>query len=257
MIAIKNKAEIQKMRIASQLAASVLEMIEAYIKPGITTKELDLICYEYITNKLNAIPSTLNHHGFPGSICTSINHVVCHGIPSDKKLKNGDILNIDVTVKKDGLIGDTSKMYLVGDKVPSHAKRLVSLTQEALYHGINEVKPGNTTGDIGFAIEKFAKKHNLSIVEEFCGHGIGYSMWEEPQITHFGKEGEGIILKPGMTFTIEPMLNLGKKHIKTLSDGWSVITKDKSLSAQFEHTLLVTNTGCDILTRRDEENFLF
>ncbi|TNF65635.1 MAG: type I methionyl aminopeptidase [Gammaproteobacteria bacterium] len=250
---IKDSNEIKRMKVASRLAAKVLEMIEDHITVGVTTKQLDVICHQYIVNELKAIPSTLNHHGFPGCICTSINHVICHGIPSDKKLKNGDIINIDVTVKKDGMIGDTSKMYLVGDRVASHAIRLINLTQQALYQGISVVKPGNTTGDIGYVIETFAHKHNLSVVEEFCGHGIGYQMWEEPQITHFGKKGKGTELKAGMTFTIEPMLNLGKRDIKQLNDGWTVITKDRSLSAQFEHTILVTETGCDILTLRNEE----
>lgn len=251
---IKNPSEIDKMRVAGALAASVLEMIEHYIEVGITTAELDERCYRFITQDLNAIPSTKNHHGFPASICTSVNHVVCHGIPGAKPLKDGDILNIDVTVQKDGYIGDTSKMYMLGQVKP-YAQRLVNVTQECLYKAIEIVKPGTRLGDIGHVIQSHAQKQGYSIVRELCGHGIGKSMWEEPQVFHFGKPNTGLVLQKGMTFTIEPMLNQGKAPIKQLGDGWTIITKDRKLSAQWEHTLLVTETGCEVLTRRKEEPF--
>lgn len=245
--------EIEKMRVAGKLAASVLEMITPHVIKGISTGELDKICHKYIVEDLNAIPSTLNHHGFPASICTSINHVVCHGIPSDTKfLKEGDIVNIDVTVKKDEYIGDTSKMFLIGNVSP-FAQRLVSTTQECLYQGIRLVKPGVHLGDIGFVIQNHAEKNGFSVVREFCGHGIGKEMWEEPQVPHFGIPGEGRILEEGMTFTIEPMINLGKKEIRQLGDGWTIVTKDHKLSAQWEHTILVTNDSYEVLTLRQEE----
>lgn len=250
---VKTADEIQKMRVAGKLAASVLEMITPYVVKGVSTGELERICRKYIIEDLQAIPASLNHHGFPGCVCTSINHVVCHGIPSDTKfLKEGDIINIDVTVKKDGYIGDTSKMFLIG-KVASYAKRLVQVTQECLYLGIKLVKPGIRTGDIGFAIQTLAEKNHYSVVREFGGHGIGKEMWEEPHIHHFGKPGEGVILEAGMTFTIEPMINLGKKDIRQLDDGWTIVTKDRKLSAQWEHTILVTDDGFEILTLRNEE----
>jgi methionyl aminopeptidase len=254
-VTIKTEDEIQKMRIAGKLAASVLEMIGPFVKEGITTDELNTICHEFITKDLDAIPAPLNYKGFPKSICTSVNHVICHGIPNDKPLKRGDIINIDVTVIKDKYHGDTSKMFFVGE--PSiQAKRLVKLCRESLFLGIKEVKPGARIGNIGAVISDFAKKHRLSVVREYCGHGIGKVFHEEPQVLHFGKPQTGITLEPGMTFTIEPMLNAGKRHTKLLSDDWTVITKDRSLSAQWEHTLLVTDTGVEILTLRDEEKDL-
>lgn len=249
---VKTFDQIQKMRTAGQLAASVLTMIEPYVKEGVSTKELDVLCHEYIVKELDATPSTLNHYGFPACICTSINHVVCHGIPSEKQLKAGDIINIDVTVKKDGYIGDTSKMFLIGDVKP-FAKKLVDVTQECLYKAIAIVRPGIQLGDIGHVIQQHAEKNNYSVVRELSGHGIGQAMWEEPTVLHYGKPHTGLVLKAGMTFTIEPMINLGRKEIKTLGDGWTIVTKDHKLSAQWEHTLLVTDTGCDILTLRAEE----
>ena len=249
---IKSAEEINKMRAASQLAAKTLEMIEEYVKPGVTTKQLDDICYKYITEDLNAIASTLNHHGFPACICTSINNVVCHGIPSDKVLKSGDIINIDVTVKKDGYIGDTSKMYLVGDVEP-FAKRLVDVSQQCMYAGIEVVKPGVHVGDIGYAIESCARKNNYTVVREYGGHGIGQEMWEDPHIPNFGVPGEGLELKAGMTFTIDPMVNQRGCDVRELSDGWTIVTRDRKLSAQWEHTLLVTDVGVEILTLREEE----
>jgi len=255
IMSVKTPEEIQKMRMASRLAASVLEMIEPYVVPGITTDELERICRKYITEDLQAIPASLNHHGFPGCICTSVNHVICHGIPSDKKiLKKGDIINIDVTVKKDGFIGDTSKMFLVG-KVKPHAERLVKVTQECLYKAIQLVRPGIRLGDIGHIIQQHAELNRYTVVREFGGHGIGQEMWEEPHVPHFGKPNTGIELKSGMTFTIEPMINLGKKDIRSLPDGWTIVTKDHKLSAQWEHTILVTETGCEVLTARKEETF--
>ncbi len=251
-ITIKSEAEIAKMRIAGKLAAEVLEMIEPYVEPGITTEELNQICHDYMVNVQQVIPAPLNYRGFPKSICTSINQTICHGIPCDKKLKNGDIINIDITVIKDGYHGDTSKMFCVGQVAP-HAQRLVDVTREALFLGIEQVKPGATLGDIGHAIQKHAETHRYSIVREFCGHGIGQEFHEEPHVMHFGQPGEGIRLIPGMIFTIEPMLNQGKRHMKILKDGWTAVTKDRSLSAQWEHTILVTQTGYEILTLRQEE----
>ncbi|WP_341326054.1 type I methionyl aminopeptidase [Methylotuvimicrobium sp. KM2] len=251
-IIIKTPSEIDKMRVAGRLAAEVLEMIEPHVVPGVTTEELNQICHDYIVDVQHAIPAPLNYHGFPKSICTSINQQVCHGIPSNKKLKNGDIINIDITVIKDDYHGDTSKMFCVGEVSP-HAKRLVKITQEALYRGIEQVKHGATLGDIGHAIQKFAESNRYSVVREFCGHGIGQKFHEEPQVLHYGKPGEGIALEAGMIITIEPMLNLGKRHVKVLADGWTAVTKDRSLSAQWEHTILVTNHGYEILTLRQEE----
>ncbi|HBA67311.1 MAG TPA: type I methionyl aminopeptidase [Methylococcaceae bacterium] len=251
-IIIKTPSEIDKMRVAGKLAAEVLEMIEPHVVPGVTTDELNQICHDYIVDVQHAIPAPLNYHGFPKSICTSINQQVCHGIPSNKKLKSGDIVNIDITVIKDDYHGDTSKMFCVGEVSP-HAKRLVKMTQEALYRGIEQVMPGATLGDIGHAIQKFAESNRFSVVREFCGHGIGQKFHEEPQVLHYGKPGEGIPLEAGMIITIEPMLNLGKRHVKVLADGWTAVTKDHSLSAQWEHTILVTDHGHDILTLRQEE----
>lgn len=251
-IIIKTESEIEKMRVAGKLAAEVLEMIAPYVVPGVTTDELDQICHDYIINVQKAIPAPLNYHGFPKSICTSINQQVCHGIPSDKKLKSGDIVNVDITVIKDDYHGDTSKMFCVGEVSP-HAKRLINITQEAMFLGIEQVKNGATLGDIGNAIQKHAESNRYSVVREFCGHGIGKKFHEEPQVLHYGKPGEGEVLKSGMILTIEPMINLGKRHIKVLGDGWTVITKDRSLSAQWEHTILVTEHGYEILTLRSEE----
>jgi methionyl aminopeptidase len=251
-IVIKTPAEIEKMRVAGRLAAEVLEMIAPHVKAGITTDELDKICHDYIVNVQQAVPAPLNYHGFPKSICTSINHVICHGIPSDKKLKDGDIINIDITVIKDGYHGDTSQMFTVG-KPSILADRLIRVTQECLYKGISLVKPGVYLGDIGFAIQQHAEKHGYSVVKEYCGHGIGKDFHEEPQVLHYGRKGTGDKLKAGMCFTIEPMINAGKPHSKLLKDGWTAVTKDRSLSAQWEHTLLVTDNGCEIMTLRSSE----
>ena len=251
-IIIKNESEITKMRIAGKLAAEVLEMIEPHVIAGVTTNELDQICHDYIVNEQQAIPAPLNYRGFPKSICTSINQTICHGIPSDKRLKKGDIVNIDITIIKNDYHGDTSKMFCVG-AVSQHAKRLVSITQECLFRGIEITKPGTTLGDIGRAIQKHAESNRYSIVREFCGHGIGKSFHEDPHVMHFGKAGEGETLEAGMIFTIEPMLNIGKRHMKVLKDGWTAVTKDRSLSAQWEHTILVTHDGYEILTLRQEE----
>jgi len=251
-ISIKTPEQIEKMRVAGRLAAEVLEMIEAHVQAGITTNELDKICHDYIVNTQKAIPAPLNYHGFPKSICTSVNHTVCHGIPSDKKLKKGDIINIDITVIKDGFHGDTSKMFSVG-KTNVATERLCDITQKALYIGIDMVKPGIKLGDIGHAIQSYAESQHYSIVREYCGHGIGENFHEEPQVLHYGKPDTGVTLKEGMTFTIEPMINQGKRNIKTLPDKWTVITKDHKLSAQWEHTLYCTADGVEILTLRQEE----
>jgi methionyl aminopeptidase len=253
-VILKTPDEVAKMRVAGRLAADVLDMIEPYVKPGITTGELNDICHEYIVKDQQAYPAPLNYHGFPKSICTSINHVVCHGIPSDRKLKDGDIINIDVTVIKDGYHGDTSKMFFVGDKVPVIAKRLVKVAHECLWIGIDMVRPGVRLGDIGAAIQAHAEKHHFSVVRDYCGHGIGTIFHEEAlQILHYGTPGTGMPLETGMTFTIEPMVNVGKQHTKLLNDDWTVVTKDRSLSAQWEHTMAVTDTGVEILTLRAEE----
>lgn len=256
-VTIKSAEEIEKMRVAGRLAAQTLEMIGDHVKAGVTTEELDRICHEYIVNELDAIPAPLNYKGFPKSICTSVNHVICHGIPTDKKtLKKGDIINVDVTVIKDGYHGDTSKMFFIGE--PSIvAKRLVSITQECMYKGIELVKPGARLGDIGEVIQKHAESNYYSVVREYCGHGIGAVFHEEPQVMHYGKSGTGMELKEGMTFTIEPMINQGKRHCKLLPDGWTVVTKDHKLSAQWEHTILVTADGYEILTLREEEKAIF
>lgn len=251
-IIIKTESEIEKMRIAGKLAAEVLEMIEPYVVPGVTTEQLNKLCHDYIVDVQQAIPAPLNYHGFPKSICTSVNHTVCHGIPSEKKLKSGDIVNIDITVIKDEYHGDTSKMFCVGE-VSQHAKRLIKITREAMFLGIEQVKAGAALGDIGHAIQKHAETHRYSVVRDFCGHGVGKKFHEEPQVLHYGKPGTGMVLDAGMIITIEPMINLGKRDVKVLADGWTAITKDRSLSAQFEHTLLVTANGYEILTLRKEE----
>jgi len=246
-IHIKTAEEIDKMRVAGRLAAEVLHMIAPHVKPGVTTNELDRICHDFIVNEQNAIPAPLNYHGFPKSICTSINHQVCHGIPSDKKLKNGDIVNIDITVIKDDFHGDTSKMFFVGEPAIM-AKRICRISHECMKLGIEMVKPGVHLGDIGHAIQQHAESNNCSVVREYCGHGIGRQFHEDPQILHYGSPGTREILEAGMTFTIEPMINAGKRHTKLLPDGWTVITKDRSLSAQWEHTILVTDNGFEVLT---------
>lgn len=254
MIKIKTQEEIKKMQIAGKLAAEVLEMITPFVKPGISTEKLDDICHDYIVENQKAIPANVGYRGFEKTLCTSINQVVCHGIPSANKiLKDGDIINIDVTVLKDGWHGDTSKMFLVGKTKP-HNERLVKVTQECLYKAIDLVKPGATLGDIGHAIQTHAEKNYYSVVEDYCGHGIGEIYHEEPQVLHYGSPGQGTEIVEGMSFTIEPMLNLGTKYTKTLSDGWTVETKDGKNSAQWEHTLAVTTAGCEVLTLRKEES---
>ncbi|HTC44671.1 MAG TPA: type I methionyl aminopeptidase [Steroidobacteraceae bacterium] len=246
-ITIKSPEEQQKMREAGRLAAEVLDMIGAHVVPGVTTEELDRLCYEHIVNVQGTIPANLNYRGFPKTICSSVNHVVCHGIPNDRKLKSGDIINIDVTVIKDGFHGDTSRMYYVG-KPPVAAQRLTEVCFEAMWRGIRTVKPGTRLGDIGHAIQEYVESLNFSVVREYCGHGIGRIYHEDPQILHYGESGTGLELQRGMTFTVEPMVNAGKRHVRLLPDGWTVVTKDHSLSAQWEHTCLVTETGVDVLT---------
>jgi len=252
-IHIKTPSEVEKMRVAGRLAAEVLEMIGPHVKPGVTTETLDQICHDYIVNVQKAIPAPLNYKGYPKSICTSLNHQICHGIPGPRKLKEGDIVNIDVTVKKDEYHGDTSKMFMVG-KVSLLAQKLVRITKECMDKGIAVAMPGARLGDIGYAIQSHAEANHFSVVREYCGHGIG-NIFHEPdlQVLHYGKPGTGLILEPGMTFTIEPMINAGKRHVKLLPDGWTVVTKDHSLSAQWEHTILITETGNEILTKRKEE----
>jgi methionyl aminopeptidase len=244
----KNPEEIQSMRVAGQLAAEVLAMLVEHVKPGVSTEELDRLAYEHIVNVQKAIPANVGYRGFPKTVCTSVNHVICHGIPTESKiLKDGDIVNIDVTVIKDGWHGDTSRMYFVG--TPSVlARRLVDTTYEAMMLGIGAVRPGATLGDVGAAIQKHAEAAGFSVVREYCGHGIGKVYHDEPQVLHYGRNGTGLELKAGMTFTVEPMINAGKPQTKQLPDGWTVVTKDHSLSAQWEHTVAVTETGFEILT---------
>ncbi len=251
MVRIKTAAEIEAMRPACRHAADTLVMIEPYIKPGITTDDINDLVHEF-TVRAGAIPAPLNYHGFPKSVCTSVNHVVCHGIPGDKKLRDGDIINVDVTSIIDGWHGDTSKTFFVGTpKV--RARKVVEVARKALEIGIEAVRPGATLGDIGHAIQSYVEGEKCSIVREYCGHGIGRSFHEEPQVLHFGKPGQGLELKPGMVFTIEPMVNIGKAAVKLLSDRWTVVTRDRSLSAQFEHTLVVTEDGCEVLTLPSSE----
>ena len=246
-VTIKTSEEIEKMRVAGRLAAEVLKMIAPHVQPGVTTGELDRICHDYIVNEQQAIPAPLNYRGFPRSICTSVNHQVCHGIPGDKKLKKGDVLNIDVTVIKDGYHGDTSKMYFVGE--PSiQARRLARISHECMLKGIELVRPGVRLGDIGHVIQQHAESNHCSVVREYCGHGIGREFHEDPQVLHYGVPGTGMTLTTGMTFTIEPMINAGRKEVKLLPDNWTVVTRDHSLSAQWEHTILITETGHEILT---------
>jgi methionyl aminopeptidase len=247
-IILKTPEEIEQMRVAGQMAGEVLAMIREYVKPGVTTDELDHICHRHITEVQQAIPAPLNYKGFPKSICTSVNNVVCHGIPGDKVLKDGDIVNIDITVIKDGWHGDTSKMFYVGE--PSvRARRISEIAHEAMVRGIEMVKPGVRLGDIGQAIQRFAEGKGCSVVREYCGHGIGRGFHEDPQVLHYGKAGTGEVLVPGMVFTIEPMINLGRRETRLMPDGWTVVTRDRSLSAQWEHTIAVTEDGFDALTR--------
>jgi len=253
-ISIKTDEQIEKMRIAGRLAAEVLDMIEPHVVAGVTTNELDKLCHDYMVNVQKTIPAPLNYHGFPKSICTSVNNVICHGIPADKKLKNGDIINIDITVIKENWYGDTSRMFTVG-KVAGRAQKLIDVTKQCMELGIKLVAPGVQLGDIGHAIASHAHKHGFSVVREYCGHGIGNVFHEAPQVLHYGKKGTGVTLKKGMTFTIEPMINVGKRHVKLLKDDWTVITKDKSLSAQWEHTLVVTANGFEVLTVSDKYQF--
>ena len=248
-ITIKNQQDIEKMRIAGKLASEVLDFITPHVVHGITTDALDKLCHDYIVNEQQAIPAPLNYHGFPKSICTSVNHQVCHGIPSDKVLKNGDIVNIDITVIKEGFHGDTSKMFYVGE-ASIKAKRLCEIAHQCLIKGIELVKPGTQLGDIGHVIQTHAEANGCSVVREYCGHGIGRIFHEDPQVLHYGTPGTGLVLEAGMIFTIEPMINIGKREVKLLPDKWTVVTKDHSLSAQWEHTLLVTPTGVDVLTLR-------
>ena len=246
-VTIKTPEEIEKMRIAGRLAADVLRMIAPHVQPGITTGELDRLCHDYIVNEQQAVPAPLNYKGFPKSICTSVNHVVCHGIPGDKKLKKGDVINIDVTVIKDGFHGDTSKMFFAGE--PSiQARRLATISHECMLKGIEQVRPGARLGDIGHVIQTHAESNGCSVVREYCGHGIGRVFHEDPQVLHYGRPGTGMQLVPGMTFTVEPMINAGRKEVKLLPDNWTVVTRDHSLSAQWEHTVLVTESGYEILT---------
>lgn len=251
-ITIKNQHDIEKMRIAGRLGSEVLDFITPFVVHGVTTEQLDKLCHDYIVDVQKAIPAPLNyapdgHTPYPKSICTSVNHQICHGVPGEKILKNGDIVNIDVTVIKDGYHGDTSRMFCVGD-ASIQAKRLCDITYDAMWLGIDKVKPGATLGDIGFAIQTFAEKSGYSVVREFCGHGIGKKFHEEPQVLHYGKPSTGLVLKAGLIFTIEPMINAGKREIKQMPDGWSIVTRDRSLSAQWEHTVLVTQNGYEVLT---------
>jgi methionyl aminopeptidase len=254
-IILKTPEDLAAMRIAGRLAAEVLDFISPHVKPGVTTGHLDQLCHDYMVNVQGTIPAPLHyappgHRPYPKSICTSVNHQVCHAIPGDRVLKSGDVLNIDVTVIKDGYHGDTSRMFLVGN-VPQHARRLSDTTFEAMWRGIHAVRPGATLGDLGHAIQAFAEKQGYSVVREFCGHGIGRRFHEEPQILHYGKPRTGDTLVPGMVFTIEPMINAGRRDIRLLGDGWTVVTADHSLSAQWEHTVAVTADGFEVLTVSD------
>jgi methionyl aminopeptidase len=246
-VEIKSAADIAMLRISGGLAADVLRMIGEHVKPGVTTNQLDKLCHDYIVDVLHAVPINIGYHGFPKTICTSVNHVICHGIPSDKVLKDGDIINIDVALTKDGWHGDTSRMYYVGQP-GILAKRLVDTTYKAMRAGILAVKPGGTLGDVGYAIQSVAHREGFSIVREYCGHGIGRIYHEDLQVLHYGQPGAGLKLQTGMVFTIEPMINAGKRHSKELADGWTVVTKDHSLSAQWEHMVAVTETGFEVLT---------
>jgi len=249
-ITFKTAEEADKMRVAGRLAAQVLDMIGAHVQAGVTTDELNRICHDFIVREQQATPAPLNYRGFPKSICTSVNHVVCHGIPSDKQLKDGDIINIDITVIKDGFHGDTSRMFVVGE-ASIRARRLCQISRECMHRAIALVRPGAHLGDLGDAIQRHAEGNGFSVVREYCGHGIGRGFHEDPQVLHYGKPGAGLAIEPGMAFTIEPMLNAGRRETRLMPDGWTVITKDRSLSAQWEHTILVTDDGHEILTRGD------
>jgi methionyl aminopeptidase len=251
-ISIKSGAEIEGMRIAGRLASEVLDYITPFVKPGVSTGELDKLCHDYMVNVQGTIPAPLNyappgHVPYPKSICTSVNNQVCHGVPGDKILKNGDIVNLDITVIKDGWHGDTSRMFVAGE-TSIQARRLIQVTYESMWIGISQVRPGARLGDIGHAIQRHAEQNGYSVVREFCGHGIGQNFHEEPQVLHYGKPGTGLVLEAGMTFTIEPMINAGRRDIRQLPDGWTIVTKDRSLSAQWEHTVLVTTDGFEVLT---------
>jgi methionyl aminopeptidase len=254
-VTIKTPEEIEKMRVAGRLAAEVLDFVAPHVRPNVTTDELDALCHDYMVNVQKTVPAPLNYappgyQPYPKSICTSVNHVVCHGVPGPKKLKAGDVINIDVTVIKAGFHGDTSRMFFVGE--PSiQARRLSDVTYECMWRGIHAVKPGAFLGDIGYLIQSHAEEHGFSVVREFCGHGIGSKFHEEPQVLHYGRAGTGLKLQPGMIFTVEPMINAGKPAIRQLADGWTVVTKDHSLSAQWEHTVLVTDSGFEVLTLSD------
>ncbi len=247
IITIKTPEELQAMRVAGRLTAEVLDMIGPYVQPGVTTDELDRICHDYIVDVQRAIPAPLNYRGYPKSICTSVNHVVCHGIPGDRRLKSGDIVNVDITVIKDGFHGDSSRMFFVG-KSTVQGERVVRICREALWLGIGQARPGNRLGDIGHAIQTFVERQGFSVVREYCGHGIGRAFHEDPQVLHYGEPGTGLELQEGLTFTIEPMVNVGRRHVRLLPDGWTVVTRDHSLSAQWEHTILITRDGCEVLT---------
>ncbi len=244
---IKSPQEQDRMRVAGRLAAQVLDMIGEHVRPGVTTGELDRICHDYIVDELDAIPAPLNYRGFPKSICTSVNHVVCHGIPGDRRLKNGDAINIDITVIKDEFHGDTSRMFLVG-KPGILGRRLSQVSYDAMWLGIRQIRPGTFLGDIGNAIQTHVEQNRFSVVREYCGHGIGRGFHEDPQVLHYGEPGTGMQLEEGMTITVEPMVNAGSRHVRLLNDGWTVVTRDHSLSAQWEHTVLVTATGHEVLT---------
>jgi methionyl aminopeptidase len=246
-VTIKTPEEQDKMRVAGRLAADVLDMIGEHVQPGVTTEELDQICHKFITETQDAVPAPLNYRGFPKSICTSVNHVVCHGIPGERKLKSGDAVNIDITVIKDGFHGDTSRMFFAG-KPTIQADRLAKVAFESMWLGIEELAPGKHLGDIGEAIQKYVEKNRFSVVREYCGHGIGRVFHEDPQVLHYGRAGTGLEIQAGMTMTVEPMVNLGKRHVRLLPDGWTVVTKDHKLSAQWEHSVLITESGFEVLT---------
>ncbi|PTR15450.1 methionine aminopeptidase type I [Nitrosospira sp. Nsp2] len=251
-VSLKTPQEVEKMRVAGKLASEVLDYITPFVKPGVTTDELDKLCHDYMVDVQHVIPAPLNYappgySPYPKSICTSVNHQVCHGVPGDKKLKSGDIVNIDVTVIKDQYHGDTSRMFFVGEP-GIQARRLCKITYESMWRGIEEIKPGKHLGDVGHAIQRFAESQGYSVVREFCGHGIGAKFHEDPQVLHYGRPGTGLELKAGMIFTVEPMINAGKAPIRQMADGWTIVTKDHSLSAQWEHTVLVTETGYEVLT---------
>jgi methionyl aminopeptidase len=256
-VTIKDSAGIEGMRVAGRLAAEVLDYLTPFVRPGVTTNELDRLAHDYIVNVQQAIPAPLNYapngyNPYPKSICTSVNHVVCHGIPGDRRLKQGDFVNIDVTVIKDGFHGDTSRMYAVG-RIPPHVQRLVDVTYQAMWLGLRCVRAGTRLGDIGATIQRFVEGNHYSVVREYCGHGIGRGFHEDPQVLHYGVPGTGMELVPGMTFTIEPMVNAGRREVRLLPDGWTVVTRDHSLSAQWEHTVLVTETGFEVLTLGAQE----